>query len=225
MELDLSLSDDEPSVLEYARSNGLCSVYTDEALLLHIPRVLGLYPDPWEPAISDTDVAAAAEELMREKLSVNQDAAVLLRSLFQLRDECVDLPEDAWKGMRDLKVELPVLRTYNELDLLRFGTIVEPVPTRRIPSEKVDVEKDETFGWPSWYSNYAAQWDKVARSEKLGVSRSVLRYLQEIMRSPFTNDEFERRRADFWGAHTKPVGCEMAFRDFAEQCRYSSRGA
>jgi hypothetical protein len=226
MELDLQSRSTSPCVLAYARSHGLCSPY-DREPFEPVPRsAVGLTFDldgePCSPGISDAELATAAAALGREKIGVNLEAAALLHGIgVQARGERAPCAaSDAWERVKGLKVELPVLRTDAELDLVRFGKRVEPVLGRlRIPSEKVDVQNDEGFEWPERYAEYIALWDERARGEKLGVSGDAVRCLGEVKRGLLADAEWERCKGDVWRDAIKPVGCEWAFEGLTKECR------
>jgi hypothetical protein len=226
MELDLQPRSTSPCVLAYARSHGLCSPY-DREPLQPVPRsavdlTFDLDGEPCSPDISDAELATAAAALGRERIRINTEAAALLRGIaVQARGERAPCAApDAWERVKGLKVELPVLRTDAELDLLRFGKKVEPVLGRlRIPSEKVDVQNDEGFEWPERYAEYTALWDERARGEKLRVSGEAMRCLEEARRGLLADAEWERCKGDVWRDAIKPVGCEWAFESFTKGCR------
>ncbi|KAH6614257.1 hypothetical protein C7974DRAFT_368528 [Boeremia exigua] len=192
---------EEPSVLEYAREQGICVDYTTDLLPL-ADLCLSLRDtidqDPRDPFYDDlTNAVAAASELLKPRLTLTTAAAGLLKSALTApgldADYC--FAADGRPRIRDLKHELPVLRTDPELDMLSFGTKFEPdfrELRSRIPSEDVDEEEDEGFGWPAKYAGYPAQVDKQIRSERLVVTRDVLLILQGAMRDDFTPEEDEK---------------------------------
>lgn len=193
----------EPSVLEYAREQGICVDYTTE-----LPRLIDMClslkggidreprgqfdRDPQDDF--DQDVTNAARALTRQRLALNKEAVFLLKSVLTLQQRPDDnvLATDG-RQIRILKLELPVLQTDNELDMLHFGTRVEPDLRdlrTRIPSEDVDEDNDEGFSWPVKYAMYPAQCDAKLKSEKLAITRDALAFLQNAAKaeSP-TQDE------------------------------------
>jgi hypothetical protein len=226
MELDLQPRSTSPCVLAYARSHGLCSPY-DREPFQPVPRsaldlTFDLDGEPSSPNISDGELATAAAALGHEKIGVSTEAVALLHGIgVQARGERAPCTvPDAWERVKGLKVELPVLRTDAELDLVRFGKRVEPVlGLLRIPSEKVDVQNDEGFEWPERYAEYTALWDERARGEKLKVSGDAMRCLEEAGRGLLADAEWERCKGDLWRDAIKPVGCEWAFEGLTKECR------
>ncbi|KAJ4353034.1 hypothetical protein N0V95_003752 [Ascochyta clinopodiicola] len=191
MELDLPFSDplpvdedgDEPTVLEYAREQGISVDYTTE-----LPRLADVclllkatldqdYQDPFSDDL--TNAVTAAGELMKQRLTVTRDVALLLKSVLTPQEpQAYDLlATDGRQRILDLKQELPILQTDAELDMLSFGKIFEPdfrELKERLPSEDLDDEKDEGFGWPAKYFEYPAQCDANVKSEKLAVTKANL---------------------------------------------------
>jgi hypothetical protein len=134
--MDLDLSEPELPVLEYARFHGLCTDYT-----LGQPRY-GDIPITSEDVLEkdlDFPGQGSVQELLHERLTVKKDAALLLREVLSTRDvSCTNDGESysSWKRTSALKLELPLLRTDNELDLLRFGSTKIPnVADAPIPLE------------------------------------------------------------------------------------------
>lgn len=211
-ELDLPFSEpepvvEEPSVLEYAREQGICVDYTTE-----LPRLLDiclslkdtLDQDPRD-AFEDecTNATTAAQELTKERLALTKEAAFLLKTVLTLRELPRDytLTADA-RQTRDLKQELPILQTDAELDLLHFGTRVEPDfrdLRTRLPSEDLDDENDEGFGWPAKYSRYPAQCDAKLRIEKLAMSSDALAFLQNMVEDGYSIQDKEELMAEEMG--------------------------
>lgn len=211
MEWELELPFSEPervveelSVLEYAREQDICVDYTTE-----LPRLLDiclsvkdtLDQDPcdfFEDECTNTMTAAqttAAQELTKERLALNKEAAFLLRTVVTLREPPRDDPLTAdARQTRDLKLDLPVLQTDAELDLLHFGTRIEPnfkSLRTRLPSEDLDEENDEGFGWPTRYSAFPAQCDAKVKSEKLVMTRDALAFLQNAVKDDFSPQDEE----------------------------------
>ena len=209
MELDLPFSEpepvveeeEEPSVIEYAREQGICVDYTTDLprlVDLQLSRKHTIDRDLRDPFGDDlTNAATAAIELTKQRLTITKDVALLLKSVLTLREPLTDdlLATEGLQRIRDLKQELPVLQTDAELDLLNFGTRVEPDfkdLRTRLPSEDLNEENDEGFGWPAKYFAYPAQIDAKLKSEKLGVTRDDLTFLQSAVKDDFLPDDEEK---------------------------------
>lgn len=212
MELNLPFSDpapvveevEEPSVLEYARTQGICVDYTtDLPQIDDIRSALGHTID-WDledPFDDDfTNAVAGADELTKERLALSKESAIFLRSalvLQKLPDDCVfDVGvESSQQWIRDMKQELPVLQTDAELDMLSFGTRFVPdfkVLRTRIPSEELDEENDEGFGWPAKYFSYPGWYEAMLRDEKLAVTREGMVFLQDAVVDRFVPEDGAR---------------------------------
>jgi hypothetical protein len=193
MELDLDLDLQEPSMLTWARAQGICVNYKTE--LLHAGKLHAPPSDDYDQHLqdpSDTTIANAVSALIKERLTVNTDAALLLKATHSLQEATVtDAPTiDSWKRIRDLKHELPVLRSDHDLDLLNFGNIAVPdFRDLQIPSDTVVQDNDEGFEWPTKYSIFPAQCDAQVKAEKLAISREVLVYLQDTIRDAYVPED------------------------------------
>ncbi|OAL03897.1 hypothetical protein IQ06DRAFT_244147 [Phaeosphaeriaceae sp. SRC1lsM3a] len=133
--------------------------------------------------------------LIKERLSVSKDAAMLLRSMHDLQKapSCAETTVDKYQWMRSLKQELPLLKTDIELDLASFGKSALPaLKDLKIPSEFLDEENDEGLDWPSKYQAYPGQCAKQVKAEKLAVSRDVLLYLQDALTDHFSAKDSQK---------------------------------
>ncbi|KAI4709662.1 hypothetical protein J4E89_005678 [Alternaria sp. Ai002NY15] len=200
MELDLGLDTSEPSVLEWARAQGVCVNYETE--LLHIRHLQSPSDDEFDRHLhepSDATIDTVVSGLVKEKLTVNKDTALLLKAAHALQDELAsDLTAtNSRTRRRDLHQELPMLRSDHELDLLNFGDTVMPdFKNLHIPSEITVEENDEGFGWPTRYLDYPAQCDARVKTEKLAISREVLVYLQDTVRDAYVPEDGQRLEAE-----------------------------
>ncbi|KAF1936475.1 hypothetical protein EJ02DRAFT_413939 [Clathrospora elynae] len=199
-DLEPALEEEEPSVLEYARSHGACVDYTTERLRIsdvNLPSNDTFDRDIWDP--SDASITNAISGLTKERLEVNMDAALLLKAIHSFQEAPAKdyLAAEKRKWMLSLKQELPVIRSDYQLDLLNFGSAAMPdFKNLRIPNEITNEENDEGFEWPSKYSAYPAQCDEQAKAEKLAVSRDVLVHLQTSIRDTYTPDDSESIKAE-----------------------------
>lgn len=187
---------EEPSVLEYAREQGICVDYTTDLacgpeLADQVARPVdggggGEVRDPFDDVLSHA--IAAAEALARERLTLVRDAAVLLKAVVGLRGDshCEDVGVvECQRRIRGLKLELPVLGSDVELDMCGFGKRVEvgaEVVREGIPLVEVDEEKDEGWEWPEVYGEYAGRWEERVKTERLGVKREGMELLQGVVR-------------------------------------------
>ena len=207
MELNFPFSDPapvvndvkEPSVLEYAREQGICVDYTtDLSRLLDLRTALEYIDDRDSHDQFDDDLtnaATAAEELTKQKLGLNREGALFLKTTLVPHELLNHDPLDvvgSQQWIRDMKQELPVLQTDAELDMLSFGTKVEPDfkdIQQRLPSEILDEEKDEGLGWPTKYLSYPVRYDATIRNERLAVTREAMSFLQDTLIDEYTPEE------------------------------------
>lgn len=203
MELDLELDaiEHEPTVLEYARFHGLCSDFTQE--LSECYSSVSISDETFDLDLHDPNDTPAltnpTDELTKERLAVSKEAAMLLKSVHSLAAAPHDILLIANERRRIIvfKQEIPILRTDNELDLLGFGSVVEPNFTDlKIPLEPINDENDEGLEWPSRYSSFPTQCTERAKSEKLGVSRETLLYLQDAIRDTHSPEDSEIIKQD-----------------------------
>jgi hypothetical protein len=202
MELDLEplSQEQEPSTLDWARAQGACVDYETE--LLYNSRLQVPANDDYDQHLhdpSDATITTAVSTLIKERLTVNKDAAILLKAARSLQD--VHATESSVISsrlcIRDLKQELTVLQTDNELDLLNFGNLAVPdFKNLQIPSEMTVEQNDEGFQWPTKYFAYPAQCDAQVKAEKLTVTREVLVYLQESIKDAYMPEDGEKIKAE-----------------------------
>ena len=200
--MDSESEDEEPSVLEYARLHGLCIDYTTEQLPSgHLKAVsdatINLDLDVQVPP--DALITNTISELTKERLTINTDAAAILKSVYDLQQAFISdsfaIEKRTW--ILNLKQEVPLLETDSELDVLSFGSAALPnLKNLKIPFEKVVEESDEGMEWPSKYYVYPAQYDEQAKREKIAISKEVLVYLQDAVRDTHIPEDSEMIKAE-----------------------------
>jgi hypothetical protein len=198
---DTAVSDEEESsVLEYARSHGICVNYETEPL--HFANfkkpstevVDKGFQDPTDASVTDT-----INVLTRERLMVNRDTALLLKATHSLHESPVaDVSTaDRRKWILGLKQELPLLNSDYELDQLNFGSAALPkIKDLRIPLETVMEQNDEGLEWPQKYFAFPVQCDAQVNAEKLAISREVLVHLQHAIRDEYIPEDSEIIKAE-----------------------------
>ncbi|OAL54363.1 hypothetical protein IQ07DRAFT_618487 [Pyrenochaeta sp. DS3sAY3a] len=186
--------------LKYARSYGLCSDYTFEEFDvgdISVPSNQAFFQDLQHP--TEESISISLAKLLREKLTVNKDAALLLRDVLTIPVAPVLDSSAVQKPIRkkDLTQEPPILFTDEELDLLEFGNADMPdYKDLRIPTEVTNDENDEGFKWPSKYLQYPEKFEKQVKSERLVMPKEALIYLQDAIRDDFTAADAERNDAE-----------------------------
>ena len=174
----------EPSVLDYARFYGLAQ----DHLMRHPLSGLQGPDDLWlqlEDPTAVFHINTTTGNPPAERLSASKEVAILLSSIItpphdtHVFDEAT-LPKTHRR--QNLKMELSVLRTMHELDVLEFQRrIVPDLASEHLPLEKIDEENDEGLAWPSSCHHLPQKFIAIATSEKLEVSRETLRYLESVL--------------------------------------------
>jgi hypothetical protein len=188
--------EEEWSTLDYARHHGLCKPYNEGVTYDGSLQVLT--NDTFDldlSNLSNDSITNSVNTLIRERLAVSRDAALLLKSIHELQEapptDTTIAERHRW--MSDLKQELPILRTDNELDLLNFGNTAMPDLNHvNIPFEVIHEDNDEGFDWPAKYTTYPTQCEDQIKAEKLVVSKDVLLQLHDAIRDPFTSQDLNQ---------------------------------
>jgi hypothetical protein len=206
--MEFDLYDEELNVLDYARRHKLCVPYNIGTL--HFGSLPALTNDDLDRDLCDLSndsITNTTNALTRERLAVSKDAVQLLKTVHELQQapqkKEVNVGRRQW--MLNLRQELPVLRTDNELDMLNFGSVAMPnFRDLKMPIEIVDEDRDEGFSWPAKYLAYPAQCDERIKAEKLTVSRDVLLHLQDSISDSYTPEDDENIEEE--GLRYRPVG-------------------
>ena len=174
----------DSSIIDYARYHGLIRDHLEDDPLEHITHSADILSD-----LEDDHLPQIHPDIARipdERLTLDKDAVSLLASIAAL----AQTPPARNDGISDfdvhrvrrMKLELPMLRTDPELDLLRFAPrIVPDLENEFLPLETVDQEADEGFDWPSWCHSLPDEYIKRIKAEKLEVTSDALAILQEVI--------------------------------------------
>jgi len=199
--------EEELSVLEYARQNGLSTPFYSETLFIGgLPSPPRDNFDQDSRGLSNALTTNQTSALIKECLTVNRDAAQLLKVVHEFREplQYDELTAKPRQFARHARQELPVLRTDNELDMICFGKASTPDLTKlNIPSEIINEENDEGFKWPRKYYRYPKQGDEQIKAEKLAIPRDVLLHLQNAIRDNFDAEDWEILKSE--SVRYKPV--------------------
>ncbi|KAF2750388.1 hypothetical protein M011DRAFT_456282 [Sporormia fimetaria CBS 119925] len=193
--MDLNLSDPGPSPLEYARSNGLCREY------FRYPLYSSVGEPPTDDVLEadlrdsvDCPTLSPGTDLTKERLAVDRDAALFLKTVISLREP----PEDGhiWepppRRSRALKFELPLLRSDNDIDLQSFGsTAMPPFDNIQALPDVVDEENDEGLQWPARTFQDIESINTRISTEKISVTKDVLLFLQSSVKDSWTEADAE----------------------------------
>lgn len=203
--------EEEPSIIDYARFYGLISDHLEP----HPLRGIATRDTSHSLELDDDDGLSPlnfpACGLSQERLTVDAGAAVMLSSIAALAkvplgrdDEVINIHR-----IRNLKLELPLLRSDHEVDMLSFGPQVLPdLEHEFFPLEAVNEEADEGLTWPSTCYQLPGKFANKSTSEKLCVSSNALAYLQETVNFHLDNRHgFEYDDQAYRKVHTKYKGC------------------
>lgn len=220
--IELDLEEREPTVLEYARFHGLCTDYSLGSPC--VDTILIPSSDSLEIDLqytTDCSNTNSASELTKERLTLNKEAAFLLKTVHLVQQQApndVQLPSDHWRRAAKLKQEVPILRSDPGLDLVKFGnTDIPSLTNSKIPFEIINVENDEGFEWPIKYYAYPAQYDDQAKSEKLKIPRKHIIFLQDAVKDHHTPEDSEGIKE--YSLNYTRVCMDTAHRDFTNHCR------
>ena len=174
--------DVEPPIIDYARFYGLVQNHLEPPPLqgLTLPENLGSFlEDP--PELFHIDLSNV--KVPEERLAIDAGAASLLSFIPErTKHEIEDVGIDRHR-LRRLKIELPLLRSDHEIDLLRFVSPIAPdLENEFLPLETLDVEEDEGVELPSYCYALPDQFAKKSRSEKIEASKDDLLYLQQVLK-------------------------------------------
>ena len=175
----------EPPIIDYARFYGLAQDHLEPPPLqgLTLPENLGSFlQDP--PELFHIDLTNV--KVPEERLALDAGAASFLLSI---AESAKHLPSHSDQDLgidrhrvRRMKLELPLIRSDHEFDVLRFvSPIIPDLDNEFLPLETLDVEEDEGFEWPSRYYALPDEYAKKSRSENLEVSKDDCSYLQQTL--------------------------------------------
>lgn len=210
LELDSASQEDELSPLDYARGQGLCIDYTTKTVPLMSSDVQrNAVLDENIPHSPHSTINDAASALTKERLAVSKETALLLKAVYKFREPSpIDYPQSYRRGsMLNPKLELPVLPSDHDLDLLNFARAApHDFRNLRLPSETVVEQNDEGLEWPIKHLTYPTQCYMQIQAEKLTVSKNALLYLQEAVRDAYVPADSEVLKAQ--SPMKKPVSKE-----------------
>ena len=212
--------DVEPTIIEYARFHGLVRDHCESPPLERLDLSENLrssLDDP--PELFHIDLAKA--QLPQERWAVDASAASLLSSIVESAQQ-PPLYSDEELGIdrhrvRRMKLELPLLRSDHELDVLRFRSpIVPDLENEFLPLETVDVEEDEGIEWPSSYYALPDEFTKKASSEKIEASKDGCLYLQQTLKYDLEGLEhgtFDFNDSPYKKVNLAPIATEASAAD------------
>ena len=204
-EMENDLQKSELSLQEYACLHGL----TKDHLRPHPLDVLPGTDDVWQLLEDSPDLLHIDGEkgsVLTERFTVEPETASFLASLVPERNEQNSKfdGDDSTKirRFRDLKIELPLLRTDHSLDILSFQRQAQTdLYNEFLPLETLDEEDDEGLTWPSQPAQLSNETWKKATSEKFAIPCEILQYLQGVLQWHQEGGEYKT----FEDADSEPI--------------------
>ena len=175
----------EPSISEYARFYGLTIDHLQPHPLQGITA-----PEDYLEQLEDTPGLFKIDEhngtIPAERMFMDNETATFLAGIAPSSSETPSFDEDVDIDIyrfRNLKQELPLLRSDHESDMQEFACRTVPdLKNELLPLEPIDEEADEGLEWPEKYRELSDQiWCNI-QSEKLVVPREALYYLQQTLK-------------------------------------------
>lgn len=189
---------EEPSPLEYARSNGLSRDYLAERLGFSDLEQLQHVVDAKQLDSSHLRQFNLGSEIrVEERLTISKDAALLLSSIN--REEASEDIDSLVVSMLDTrtlgwppKLELSLLRSNHETDCREFASregFEIKLQDVKLPLELVDDEKNEGLSWPSRFWDMGPETLQKLKAEKLAVSKDAFMFINDCLKDDWTEDD------------------------------------
>ncbi|KAK2811003.1 hypothetical protein FQN50_002596 [Emmonsiellopsis sp. PD_5] len=186
----------EPSILEYARFHNVANNTSPDPLSF-IPTysedIQASLCNPFDT--QDIDLRAIRNEMQirtREKLDVSRSSAALLSSISKLEHKpaLYAPPKNSYEEeeylpnlhrVRNLKCDLPMLKTDHELDMRSFrqNTSLDCMEMD-LPLEIVSDEKDEGLALPRGFWDEPRRIWEATQKEKLDCTKEIVMLIQEV---------------------------------------------
>jgi hypothetical protein len=160
-----------------------------------------------------------------ETVSATEQLDVTDKSLFFLQDVCrkcsdaevSELTDRIKAGLeavdiRGLKLELPILRTDNEIDLREYNRTIctaqeFDISSHNLPLEPCDQEKDEGLEFPNHTYETAGRVVKSVEDEKIEITKDSFQVLMGYLKSDWTDEDQEamlKGHVGYQGVRTCP---------------------
>lgn len=204
------MSDEEPfhvpdEILQYAYQHDLTRDYTLNSFsITHLltKLVQGTLPPITEDGFTDCshlpDLELPVPHLRSEVLTIAQSALKLVHEVRRelTDDEVKSLTQDIIDSgnVKSLKLEFPILRTDNMRDMREFRNQIASrrevhIGDHRLPLDPVTVEDGEGMQPPASARSDANELLRKLENEKLGVTKSSLKFLAAVVKDEFTEEE------------------------------------
>lgn len=200
--IDMDASEDEEeTILEYAEYHKLAT----NCIAEESPDAeLSILQESLKPLNLDDfnlyQIRYTAPKVPEPRLTLDKDAALILRSVNQHRDE-----PDPWKEIsrhckttrrNGKKIDLPLLKTDSDADLAKFKARVSvqlKPEDEFLPSEPLDDEKDEGLAWRSHMYGLPAAKMAELDHEKLTISKPDIVFVIKALRDDWESKDNEEQ--------------------------------
>lgn len=144
------------------------------------------------------DLELPVPQLRSEVLTIAHSALKLIHDIRRelTDDEVNSLTRDVmgYRNTKNLKLELPILRTDNERDMREFRKQMASrrdvhIRDHRLPLDPVTVEDGEGMQLPASARSEANELLRKLEGEKLGVTRSSLQFLADVVKNGCAEEE------------------------------------
>ena len=197
----------EPSLVDYARFYGLAVNHLENDPLVDPPVPRDIHVELEDgPQLFKIDNTNG--KVPQERLAIGRDEALLLGSLNAASEHTLSFEGVVLDPhrVRNMKLELPMLRTDHEADIQDFARPVLPdLAHEHLPLEIVDDDADEGLSWPMECASLPDIFYAKCKAEKLDVSLGILDYVRDAVyhdRAAVTDlgfelEELPRRKVKF----------------------------
>lgn len=173
----------EPSLIDYARFYGLAVNHLEVDPLVDLPVLKDVHIELEDgPQIFKID--STNGKAPEERLIIGRGEVLLLGSLNAASDHTLSFEgiELDPHRFRNMKLELPMLRTDHEANMQDFARPLLPdLAHEHLPLENVDDEADEGLSWPSECASLPDVYYAECKAEKLDVSLDILHHVRNVL--------------------------------------------
>jgi hypothetical protein len=194
--INMSLESPELTAVQYARLHGLSVNHLDEPLPTpHIRALQQHIPEGLADDANLTQIDLLPYNNIQETLAFDKRSDELLRAasnglttLEELEDIMFPLLDT--RQTKKLRIATPLLRTDHDSDIRSFATWENShFNDGRLPWEPLDDEIDVGLEWPNRLKDLPTIMIREIGSEKIGMRKDTLIYLQATIKGCWTADD------------------------------------
>lgn len=175
------MDEEELTILEYARFHRLTR--PPSPTYIEVYRQISVINGAAEHPLPDDDRLLrqlAAGQPISERPALTEADRLYFASIISLYLDRSKTPDrEVTRRERQLKIELPLLNSDHELDVISSEHRKSRMLVPRIPPfAHVSDSMDEGLGWPGWTHNAAATYEQGCKTEKLQITREAMTLLK-----------------------------------------------